>query len=104
MTTTPEKIAQLRRLHAESTMVAGPHYRKASCEELPGLLDDIEAAQAQVKVLREALERVATGLSPASIAVQCHGNIARHDANLVALAGACGQIAMAALDATEVQP
>jgi hypothetical protein len=45
MTTTPEKIAMLRRLHAEAAMVAGPHYRKAACEELPGLLDDIEAAQ-----------------------------------------------------------
>ena len=55
MTTTPEKIAQLRRLHAESTMVAGPHYRKAACEELPGLLDDIEAAQKQITTLREAL-------------------------------------------------
>jgi hypothetical protein len=58
MKTTPEKIAQLRRLHAESTMVAGPHYRKAACEELPGLLDDLEAAQAQVKVLREALVKI----------------------------------------------
>ena len=58
MTTTPEKISQLRRLHAESAMVAGPHYRKAACEELPGLLDDIEAAQRREQMLREALTRV----------------------------------------------
>ena len=51
MKTTPEKIAQLRQLHADSTMVAGPHYRKAACEELPGLLDDIE-------LLREALRSI----------------------------------------------
>jgi hypothetical protein len=58
MTTTPEKIAMLRRLHADSTMVAGPHYRKAACEELPGLLDDIEAAQKQITTLREALRSI----------------------------------------------
>jgi hypothetical protein len=83
MTTTPETIAQLRRLHADSTMVAGPHYRKAACEELPGLLDDLEAAQAQVKVLREALEAISQ----------------RHPGY-----GGSGEIARKALAATEVQP
>ena len=58
MTTTPEKIAMLRRLHADSTMVAGPHYRQAACEELPGLLDDIEAAQQQITTLREAMRSI----------------------------------------------
>ena len=65
MKTTPEKIAQLRRLHADSTMVAGPHYRKAACEELPGLMDDLEAAQKREQVLlaeRERLREAMTGL------------------------------------------
>ena len=50
MTTTPEKIARLRRLHAESETMAGMHdYMSAAIHELPGLLDDLEA-------LREALK------------------------------------------------
>jgi hypothetical protein len=96
MTTTPETIEELKRLLAEQTPRNGTLI-VAAVNALPSLLADIE-------MLREALERVATGLSPASIAVQCHGNIAGHDANLVALAGACGQFAMAALAATEVKP
>jgi hypothetical protein len=149
MKTTPETIAELKRLLAEATQWTweahadmspnGKHRRAwitadgkrvadtASCNlhrphdrypqdahnaeliaaavnALPALLAHIEAAQQQITTLREALERVATGLSPASIAVQCHGNIARHDANLVALAGVCGQIAMCALADTEVKP
>ena len=52
MTTTPEKIARLRRLHAESDTMAGMHdYMSAAIHELPGLLDDIET-------LREALEAI----------------------------------------------
>ena len=90
MTTTPEKIAMLRRLHADSTMVAGPHYRKAACEELPGLMDDLEAAQAQVKVLREALERVAW--------------YCRESADITGLRTCVVDIARVALAKTEVQP
>jgi hypothetical protein len=52
MTTTPETIARLRRLHAARETMAGAHeYRSAACHELPGLLDDIET-------LREALEAI----------------------------------------------
>jgi hypothetical protein len=77
MTTTPEKIAQLRRLHAESTMVAGPHYRKAACEELPGLLDDIEAAQKREQMLREALLEIAQAEVDSYVSVNELCNIAR---------------------------
>jgi hypothetical protein len=77
MTTTPETIAQLRRLHAESTMVAGPHYRKAACEELPGLLDDIEAAQKREQVLREALLEIAQAEVDSYVSVNELCNIAR---------------------------
>jgi hypothetical protein len=98
MTTTPEKIAQLRRLHAESAMVAGPHYRKAACEELPRLLDDLEAAQAQVKVLREALEKIMVGACPASVQAQ------RLADNLEAVCHEVYDISRAALAATEVKP
>ena len=53
MTTTPETIARLRRLHAESETMAGMHeYTSAACHALPGLLDDLEAAQ---NVLRDVL-------------------------------------------------
>ena len=97
MKTTPETIAQLRRLHAESTMVAGPHYRQAACEELPGLLDDLEAAQAQVKVLREALEKIMVGACPASVQAQ------RLADNLEAVCHEVYDISRAALAATEVK-
>ena len=97
MKTTPEKIAQLRRLHAESTMVAGPHYRKAACEELPGLMDDFEAAQAQVKVLREALEKIMVGACPASVQAQ------RLADNLEAVCHEVYDISRAAVAATEVK-
>jgi hypothetical protein len=50
-------------------MVAGPHYRQAACEELPGLLDDLEAAQQQIKTLRAALEEIADSyLTPKPVA------------------------------------
>jgi hypothetical protein len=136
MTTTPETIAELRKLLAEATpgpweIASTPKICKsgkgvlavipttatdgvmewcankqliaAAVNALPSLLSDLEAAQNREQVLREALDRLTIGISPASIDVQCHGNIAKHDANLVALAGACGQIAFAALAATEAK-
>jgi hypothetical protein len=108
MTTTPEKIAQLRRLHADSTMVAGPHYRKAACEELPGLLDDLEAAQKREQVLRAEFftllnrverqaERLALKVPPAHCDYVSKSGASD---NLSAYAAE----ARAAIAATEVQP
>ena len=77
--------------------------REASGTCIQELIYALNDSVKREQVLREALDRLAIGLSPASIAVQCHGNIAKHDANLVALAGACGQIAFAALAATEAK-
>jgi hypothetical protein len=59
MTTTPETIARLRRLHAASETMAGMHdYMSAAIHELPGLLSDLEAAQKREQVLREALKNL----------------------------------------------
>jgi hypothetical protein len=69
--------------------VAGPHYRKAACEELPGLLDDLEAAQKREQVLREALRNLAS-----SVLENGHAESGHH--LIVA--------ARAALAATEVKP
>jgi hypothetical protein len=64
MTTTPETIARLRRLHAESETMAGAHeYRSAACHELPGLLSDLEASQKRELELREALNLAADELT-----------------------------------------
>ena len=110
MTTTPETIAELKRLLAEATPGPWLHETMAKCvsggtplraicrwsadrndadlivaavNALPDLLAHIEAAQAQVKVLREALVK-----------------ISNHRPGI----GGDGQIARTALAATEVQP
>jgi hypothetical protein len=78
-------------------MVAGPHYRKAACEELPGLLDDIEAAQKREQMLRDALEKIMVGACPASVQAQ------RLADNLEAVCHEVYDISRAALSVTEAR-
>jgi hypothetical protein len=85
MTTTPETIARLRRLHAASETMAGMHdYMSAAIHELPGLLDDLEAAQKREAILRKAFT-VLTEIPPYTIPM-------------------VQDVARAALAATEVKP
>jgi hypothetical protein len=59
MNTTPETIARLRRLHAESETMAGMHeYTSAACHELPGLLADLEASQKREQRLASLLQQM----------------------------------------------
>jgi hypothetical protein len=76
MTTTPETVAELKRLLAESTPRNGTLI-VAAVNALPSLLDDLEAAQKREQVLRAVLEEIADSyLTPKPVASRANAALA----------------------------
>jgi hypothetical protein len=97
MTTTPETVAELKRLLAEQTPRNGT-LLIAAVNAMPSLLDDLEASQAQVNVLREAVKRAVPWMNKFICDDRHIETVSPSDCL------ASRQMLLDALAATEVQP